>query len=170
MKTICIPVVLFVFLAVGCDSDESAKSGNEKPSGSDLEISNRDSPPAKPESPKRPSFEFVARKSENAGAVSGGAIMELYAFSGELDEDALVRFLLRKKNTSSAKVFHYVVVFDGRENAKFPKSPFSALYGVEEDALSHIRALYSYNRLNGFSKVRYHPKNIWGHSAITIDI
>lgn len=57
-------------------------------------------------------------------------------------------------------------MFDAFANAKFPSTPFTAEYGLEEDALKHIRALYVFNKVNGFSEVRYHDKNIWDNVPI----
>lgn len=89
--------------------------------------------------------------------------MDLYAFDGEFDAADLKAFCKERKDKSPARVFYYVVIFDKASNARFPSTPFTAEYGDEEGALKHIRAIYCYNKLNGFSELRYHPLNVWEH-------
>ena len=105
-------------------------------------------------------YKFLQTKSEQGGR----DVMELYAFSGKFDPAALKAFCLDRKAKSTARAFYYAVVFDSAANAKFPTSPFTAEYGIQENTLKHIRAIYCYNRVNGFSEVRYHDANIWDHT------
>ena len=90
-------------------------------------------------------------------------VMDLYAFNGEFDPADLKAFCKERKDKSPAKVFYYVVIFDKAANAKFPNTPFTAEYGDDEGILKHIRAIYCYNKLNGFSELRYHSQNVWEH-------
>lgn len=113
----------------------------------------------KPEGP----FKFVATKTE-PGKLQ--PVMELYAFAGPLNPAELKKLCAERKSKSPAKTILYVVVFDSAANAKFPKTPFTAEYGSEENTSKHIRALYMFNKLNGFSEVRYHEKNISEHISI----
>lgn len=105
-------------------------------------------------------FKFLQTKAEQGGR----DVMELYAYAGKFDPAALKAFCLDRKSKSTAKAFYYAVIFDSAANAKFPSSPFTAEYGIEENTLKHIRAIYVYNRVNGFSELRYHDANIWDHS------
>jgi hypothetical protein len=105
-------------------------------------------------------YEFVETKTEPDGHKN---VMDLYAFSGEINAEVLRKFCLQLKKKSNAKAFYYVVIFDDKKNAKFPSTPFTAEYGMDEVALKHIRAIYCYNKLNGFSEVRYHSANVWDH-------
>lgn len=58
------------------------------------------------------------------------------------------------------------MIFDSAENAKFPTSLFTAQFGADEDSLKHIRAIYEYNRVNGFSELNYYDSNMWsGHAT-----
>ena len=103
-------------------------------------------------------YKFVKTKTE---ASEQRNVMDLYAFDGDLDPYTLKTFCLDQKEKSTANPFYYLVIFDKAENAKFPDTPFTAEYGIEEESLKHIRAIYCYNRLNGFSELRYHGDNIW---------
>lgn len=107
---------------------------------------------------------FLATRAENGGE----NVMDLYEFAGRFDPDALKAFCLERKQASPAKAFYFVVIFDSAANAKFPASPFTAEYGIEEDVIRHIRAIYCFNRVNGYSNVRYHNANIWDYSAATM--
>ena len=109
-------------------------------------------------------YQFVANKTESNGHENS---MELYACSGDIDIPNLREFCLERKRQSSAPAFNYLVVFDDRNNAAFPKSPFTAEYGLEEDVMKHIRAIYVYNRMNGFSEFRYYSENMWASKAMT---
>ncbi|KGF71854.1 hypothetical protein DO97_15065 [Neosynechococcus sphagnicola sy1] len=103
-------------------------------------------------------YQFLESKTEQTGHNN---VMDLYAFSGKFDLDELKAFCLDRKQKSTAKVFYYVVIFDNAANASFPSSPFTAKFGLEENTAKHIRAIYEYNQLNGFSELEYHDKNIW---------
>ena len=107
-------------------------------------------------------YQFVKSKTEQTAHKNA---MDLYAFSGALDPADLKAFCRERKQLSPAKVFYYVVIFDNPGNAKFPSSPFTAEYGIEQDALKHIRAIYVYNKLNGFSELRYYDRNAWESKA-----
>lgn len=105
-------------------------------------------------------YKFVKSKTK---ATEHRNVMDLYAFGGDLDPNTLKEFCLEQKKKSTAKVFYYVVIFDAPQNAKFPDTPFTAEYGIDEESLKHIRAIYCYNRVNGFSELRHHNDNIWSN-------
>lgn len=113
---------------------------------------------AKVPSETKTPYQFVASKTETFGQRN---TMELYAFSGTFDIAELRKFCSENKNKSPAKAFFYVVIFDNASNARFPSSPFTAEYGSEENVKRHIRAIYIYNKMNGFSELSYHADNIW---------
>jgi hypothetical protein len=115
---------------------------------------------SEPTAEKKWPYQFVESKTEPTGHRN---VMDLYAFDGDFDPADLKAFCKERKAKSPAKVFYYVVIFDKASNAKFPSTPFTAEYGDEEGALKHIRAIYVYNKLNGFSELRYHPQNLWQH-------
>lgn len=113
-------------------------------------------------------YEFIDSKTETAGSNTNK--MDLYAFSGEIELTNLKQFLREKKQSFKNGTFYYVVIFDKSENATFPQDPFTAAYGLEEEPQKHIRAFYTYNKLNGYSKLDYYEGNKWESLAQTEDI
>lgn len=108
-------------------------------------------------------FAFVARKTEQDGLSNR---MDLYALDGPLEPEALRELCRETMGSTDAKAFTFVVVFDSAENAAFPNSPFTAEYGLEEDKMRHIVAMFTFNKVNGFNElVRYVP-NMWEGKAI----
>lgn len=112
----------------------------------------------------RSPFTFVDKKTESGGLQNE---MELYALSGVWDLDAFRSLCRAKKASASAKAFTYIVLFDHKHNARFPNTPLTAMYGLEEDAMKHIIAVYEYNKINGFSEINYYNPNMWEGKANT---
>lgn len=113
-----------------------------------------------PSSTKNWPFQFINTKTERNGRHN---VMDLYAFSGTFNLAELRAFCRERKSKSPANDFYYVVIFDLAANAIFPMSPFTAEFGLEEEEEQkrHIRAIYLYNRQNGFSELRYYRSNAW---------
>jgi len=109
-------------------------------------------------------FTFVKTKTESDGLRD---TMELYALAGKFDLEAFRQFCKTKKSKANAKAFNYVVLFDNAINASFPNSPFTALYGIEEEKIKHIVAVFEYNRMNGFCEMRVYDPNMWEGKAKT---
>ena len=120
-------------------------------------------PKAKPEVRKWP-YQFVATKTERDGLRD---VMDLYSFSGKFDMMELEAFCRERKERSPAKAFYYVVIFDDPTNAVFPNNPFTATFNEEREA-KHVRAIYCYNRLNGFSELDVYELNSWESRPTTI--
>ena len=116
--------------------------------------------PIPPQAEKKWPYLFVETKTEQTAHRN---VMDIYAFAGDIDAANLKAFCQERKEKSPAKVFYYVIIFDNASNAKFPSTPFTAGYGDEEGSLKHIRAIYCYNKLNGYSELRYHSQNVWEH-------
>jgi len=111
----------------------------------------------------------ISAKAETAGGHIN--IMELYCEPvGEINLEEL-KYLcdVRRRNYEFIQ-FYYLVVFDSEENAKFPETPFSAMFADEEDTLKHIKAIYTYNVLNGYSVLDVYEKNKWDSPAEEIRI
>lgn len=104
-------------------------------------------------------YQFLKSKTEVKG--TKGYTMDLYAYSGELDPATLKAFCQERKGASSTTGGYSVVIFDDAANAKFPTTPLAAEYDSDFEQLQHIRAIYTFLKVNGFSEVRYHPKNIY---------
>lgn len=105
---------------------------------------------------KQSPFVYVDRRTD-----AHGSVMELYACAGAFSEAEALAFFKERKANASGDRFYYAVLFDRKENAKFPNNPFTAHYGMDFDILEHVRAFYEYNKLNGYSELEL--KN-GGHS------
>lgn len=103
-------------------------------------------------------YQFVQSKTEQTGHMN---VMDLYAFSGNFDLEELKAFCRERKKQSPAKAFYFIAIFDSATEARFPSSPFTAHYDLDDDIAKHIRAIYTFNKLNGFSELQYHEKNIF---------
>jgi hypothetical protein len=104
-------------------------------------------------------YQFVDHRRETEDGLFNQ--MDLYAYSKELNIDTLTAFCRMKKEsfTDTRGTFYYVVIFNDPSNAVFPKNPFTAHYGLDEDgAMKNIRAMYEYNRFNGYSKLTIFEK------------
>jgi hypothetical protein len=101
-------------------------------------------------------FEYVGGKTEHAGTNENS--MELYAIKGDFDFERFKVLCNGRKYNFRSGTFYYLVLFDSKENAAFPTDPFTAAYGTEEPKLRHIKALYTYNRKNGYSKLSIYKK------------
>jgi hypothetical protein len=112
-------------------------------------------------------YQFVKTKTEQAAYRN---VMDLFAFSGELDLENLKSFCRYQKKNNNAERFYYAVIFDEASNARFPTDPFTARFGLDEKAMKHIRAIYEYNNINGFSELSYYSKNSWESTANQIRI
>jgi hypothetical protein len=81
---------------------------------------------------------------------------------------------LRARKNGQSRVtsgnFYFLVVFDSKENAVFPETPYTAAYGIEEDAMIHIRALYTFNQNNGYSQLSIYKENMWERKADSMNI
>ena len=113
-------------------------------------------------------YQFVNSKTEIVG--NNQNKMDLFVHSGDMNIDTLTAFCKSQKNKFKTGTFYYVVIFDSKENAVFPNNPLTAEYGMDEEPQKHIRAFYTYNKLNGYSKLNYYEKNKWESTANTIDI
>lgn len=111
-------------------------------------------------------YEFINTKTET----TDGNKIDLYVYSGNLNLDTLKTLCKENKQKFTSGKFYYLVVFDSKENAVFPKDPFTAEYGMEETPQKHIRAIYTYNRINGYSKLDYYDTNRWEGTSKTEEL
>jgi len=115
-------------------------------------------------------FEFIKSKTE---ADENKNKMDLYTYNGEFNLDKLKTICKEKKEefgNGNTGLFYYLVVFNNKDNAVFPQDPFTASYGIEEVPQKHIKAMYEYNRKNGYSKLDYYDSNKWEGVAKTEDL
>lgn len=113
-------------------------------------------------------YKYIQSKSETVGRNQNH--MDLYVWSGAMNLDTLKMLCMEKKAMFEEGSFYYLAVFDSTTNVTFPTQPFTAEFGLDEEAQRHIRALYMYNRQNGYSKLDYYETNRWESVAQTLDI
>ena len=92
--------------------------------------------------------------------------MSLYSFNNKINPSVLVDFMRLRKSEYKGTGFYYCVIFDLKDNAKFPDSPFTAMYGMEEDSMRHIRDIYTFNKNNGYSILNIYEKNMWDSKPV----
>lgn len=95
--------------------------------------------------------------------------MLLYTCGEKPDLENLKLFCTEKKAEFNDGIFHFIVFFDKKENAKFPNNPVTALF-MEDSELKHIKAVYTLNNLNGYSKLDFYEKNNFESPAKSFDI
>jgi hypothetical protein len=94
--------------------------------------------------------------------------MVLYAVNGTFDADDFATICRAIKSDPVSSGFNYAIVFDDSSNAAFPNTPFTSMYGLEDDRMSHILATYEYNAANRFSESRVYDPNMWsGKPTVT---
>jgi hypothetical protein len=96
--------------------------------------------------------------------------MILYAAGDKINLDTMVAFCRQQKQTFNDGAFHIVVFFNKKENARFPNNPITAMY-IEDSDLKNIKADYTYNKINGYSKLTLYDKNAFEskQNEITIE-
>ncbi|MCF3110913.1 hypothetical protein LL912_19160 [Niabella sp. CC-SYL272] len=95
--------------------------------------------------------------------------MLLYAIGDTVSVEQLKQFCSNEKAKFTDGMFHIIVFFDKKENAVFPNNPVTALF-IEQEQLQHIKAVYTYNRVNGYSKLSYYENNAWESKVDEIQI
>lgn len=113
-------------------------------------------------------FEFIDTKNEFAGSLNNR--MDLYYPKSKFDPGSFDDLCKSVKKKMGIAGFYYLVVFDKKENAAFPNSPLTALYGLEEESQKHIIAVYTYNANNNYSKVTTFAPNMWNGKPSTYEI
>jgi len=116
---------------------------------------------------KKEKVEFPYKLIDSKMEVAGNNVnkMDLFITIRDLSVDTLKIFCKEHKKNFSSGTFYYLVVFDEEENALFPSSPFTSEYGLDEQAQKHIRAIYTFNRINGYSELNFYSKNKWESTA-----
>lgn len=104
-------------------------------------------------------FELIASKSQQIDTHIN--TMELYLSTADADLELLKAFCKKRKSAFTTGFFSYLVFFDSKDKAVFPKTPFTSEYGAESDVSVHITALYVYNAVNGYSILTTYEKNKW---------
>jgi len=86
--------------------------------------------------------------------------MILYACGMHPNIDTLRMFCKAKKDSITDGYFHIIIFYDSPKNARFSKYAVTAMFGDEEKPLRHIKADYTYNVVNGYSKLTVYKVNM----------
>jgi len=89
-----------------------------------------------------------------------GNILEVYAVEGSLNVENLKSLCQQKQHRTKAKSAYFLVLFDDPVNAAFPSTQFRDRFGTDDSARRHIRAIYEFNRANGYSELEYYDTNV----------
>jgi len=108
------------------------------------------------------SYEYIQVKNE------GDNKMILYTCGENFNTQTLLSFCKDQK-TGFYQGINILVFFDKKDNAVFPNNPVTALF-MDEAPMRHIRAVYTFNNSNGYSKLSTYEKNMWESKAKEIDI
>lgn len=128
---------------------------------------------------KRQSFPYKFLEAKRDGERQQN-LMELFVYKGEFDVDNLKKFCVQKRRDKgrdmTSEDFYFAVIFDDADHAGFPATPFTKLYRssleLEKDTeyLKHIRATYSFNKKNRFSRLWVYEDNAWESKFLDIEI
>jgi len=110
--------------------------------------------PSKAEDYKYP-YHFVDSKDQLSGKGKWKDTMDLYYCTEPIDLAQLKEFCKYKRDKFSSEGTYYLVIFDEKENAVFPKDLLGAGFALEEGVSKHIKAHYTYRKWNGYSKLSY---------------
>lgn len=113
-------------------------------------------------------YKYIETKKEDRNDDSYNEML-LYSCGNNPEIENLKLFCVEKKTELTDGVFHFIVFFDKKENAKFPNNPVTALF-MEDSELKHIKAVYTLNNQNGYSKLDFYEKNNLESPAKTIEI
>ena len=103
-------------------------------------------------------FSYVDTRKEDRKNDNSYNEMLLYTCGDKPNLDTLKLFCAEKKTEFTDGIFHIVVFFDKKENATFPNNPVTALY-IEDKPMKHIKAVYTFNKANGYSQLDFYEKN-----------
>ncbi len=115
--------------------------------------------------PKGYPYTFINSKVEESGNK-----MELFTYSDSLEILTLLAFCEKKKKSWFKPHYYFAVFFDDKDNAVFSEKPFTASYSLEDGKKKHIKAIYTYNRATGYSKLNHYARNAVDSDAIRISI
>ena len=116
---------------------------------------------AKREIPKDTPFISIDQKTEDGDRVEFATYENV---NGYPDWNKLKAFCLAKKDTWDGR-FYALIVIDDKKYAIYPSGFASALYNVMDDKevaiMKHVKAVYSYNAVNGFSELTTYETNMF---------
>jgi hypothetical protein len=143
--------LLFLSFLTACSSSTSEKTEASKDSKSEL---------------KFPYSYVDTRKEENN---NGYNEMILYTCGENYNVDTLKMFCKEQKERFNEGAFHIIVFFNIKTKAVFPNNPVTGMY-IEDEPMKNIKAVYTFNRINGHSKLSTYEKNCFESKSVEQDI
>ncbi|MCS3531859.1 hypothetical protein [Chryseobacterium sp. JUb7] len=95
--------------------------------------------------------------------------MTLFEVDKDISSEQLKDYCLTAKPEYNNGYFQILVFFKKPNSARFPDNPLTGMY-IEESDLKNIKATYTINNINGYSKLDYYENNNWESLVQTIDI
>lgn len=95
--------------------------------------------------------------------------MTLFEVDKDIRLDQLKEYCSTVKPNYSDGYFQILVFFKKPNSARFPDNPVTGMF-IDENDLKNIKATYTINNMNGYSKLDYYDKNSWESSAQTVNI
>lgn len=115
-------------------------------------------------------YKFVDVKRETRKSDGSYNEMTLYVCGNYPNIDTLRMFCKAKKDSIADGYFHVITFFINKDYAKFTEYPITSMYGIDEAPAKYIKADYTYNFNNGYSKLTVYEKNSWESKSIQYDI
>ncbi|MDR4952489.1 hypothetical protein REB14_09920 [Chryseobacterium sp. ES2] len=95
--------------------------------------------------------------------------MTLFVVNNNISVEQLKVYCSNVKSNYTDGYFQILVFFKKSNSIAFPNNPLTGLY-MEEKDLKNIKAIYTINNINGYSKLDYYEKNNWESIAQTVEI
>ncbi|RRQ45190.1 hypothetical protein [Chryseobacterium sp. SC28] len=95
--------------------------------------------------------------------------MILFSVDSTATIGELKRFCSENKSEYSTGYFEILVFFTDKSSAKFPENPVTGGF-MEDSDLKKIKAIYTINNTNGYSKLDFYEKNAFESRPNSIDI
>jgi hypothetical protein len=115
-------------------------------------------------------YKYIGDKREERKNDGSYNEMTLYTCGNKVDIDTLKMFCKSKKDSITDGYFHIITFFIDKKHAKFTEFPVTSMYGMDETPAKYIKADYTYNMANGYSKLTVYDKNSWISKGRAFDI
>jgi hypothetical protein len=159
-------LLFFILFGVTTDRKSTSKSTETK----QAEMNNSNSVVLKAPQPeiKKTTIEKLTNKRESRTDGEYNE-MTLFIVDSLITLNELKDFCRDEKSNYSNGYFQILVFFYDKKTARFPDNPITATF-MEEKDLTKIKAIYTINNFNGYSKLDYYDENAYTSSPQSVDI
>jgi hypothetical protein len=95
--------------------------------------------------------------------------MTLFTVDSVISLEDLSKYCSEHKSEYSNGYFQILVFFKNKNAVRFPDNPITAEF-MEEKDLKNIKAIYTINNMNGYSKLDYYDNNAYESKVKSVDI